>query len=480
VAFSSPTFVFLFLPAILALHCVLPRAWRNPLLLAASLIFYASSEPEFIVVLIGFVVFNHFCGRLIQAAGQTRRATLLLAVAISANLALLFLYKYGGFVVVRLANPFLVAAGLPAIGRWSGDLPIGISFFTFEALSYLIDIYRGSTQASCGLGTTALYLTLFPQMVAGPIVRYRDIAAQFVQRTVTSDDFAAGVRRFIIGLGKKMLIANSVAITADQIFALPTGLLHTSVAWLGVVCYTLQIYFDFSGYSDMAIGLARMFGFRYLENFDYPYISQSVQEFWRRWHISLSTWFRDYLYIPLGGNRGSRWRTYANLVIVFFLCGLWHGARRTFVVWGLYHGAFLVLERLGLGSRLARSPRSLRHIYTLLVVMVGWVFFRSETLSQAGSLLATMFGFAAPTATPVSAISYLSPGLTLALLAGIITSAPVERLWTPKPAGQPAAAGPAPRALASRLEGLWLAAILVLSLVQVAANTYNPFIYAQF
>lgn len=478
--FSSPIFVFLFLPVVLGLYFVLPRALRNSLLLAASLLFYAWGESKFIAVLIFSIFFNHFSGRIIHAAGKTRRARCLLATAISVNIALLAAFKYGRFLMSDIVNPVLTLAGLQPLVPWSGHLPIGISFFTFHALSYLIDIYRGSAQAQRSLATTALYITLFPQLVAGPIVRYKDIAAQFVQRTVTLEDFAAGVKRFAIGLGKKMLIANSVAITADQVFALPSGQLDAPVAWLGIVCYTLQIYFDFSGYSDMAIGLARMFGFRFLENFNYPYISQSVQEFWRRWHISLSNWFRDYLYIPLGGNRGSETRTYANLVIVFFLCGLWHGASWTFVVWGLYHGAFLVFERLGLGSRLASWPRPLRHVYTLLVVMVGWVLFRSDTLPQTGSVIAAMFGFASGATSPISATSYLSPGLVLAVLAGIIGSAPIPLLWTRALAGRLGAVSTAPRMLASVVEGAWIMAILVISLVQVAADTYSPFIYFRF
>lgn len=478
--FSSPIFVFLFLPVVLGLYFVLPKTWRNPLLLVGSLGFYAWGESKFIAVLIFSILFNHFCGRIIHASGKTRRARWLLAAAISVNLALLAAFKYGRFLITDIANPVLTVVGLQPITLWSGHLPIGISFFTFHALSYLIDIYRGSAQAQRSLGTTALYITLFPQLVAGPIIRYKDIAAQFIQRTVTLDDFATGVKRFTIGLGKKMLIANSVAITADQIFALPTGHLTTPVAWLAIICYTLQIYFDFSGYSDMAIGLARMFGFRFLENFNYPYISQSVQEFWRRWHISLSNWFRDYLYIPLGGNRGSERRTYANLVIVFFLCGLWHGASWTFVIWGLYHGAFLVLERLGLGPKLTRWPQPLRRLYTLLVVMVGWALFRADTLPQAGAIIAAMFGFASRTASPISVTSYLSPGLVLAMLAGVVGSAPFALLWTLASAGQPNAVRAAPKMLASLFEGAWIAAILVLSLVQVAADTYNPFIYFRF
>ena len=481
--FSSPIFVFLFLPVVLGLHVIVPMKWRNSLLLVASLAFYAWGETKFIFVLLLSIVFNHVCGRIIDASGKTTRGKLILAVAVCVNLAVLAAFKYGGFLISDVANPILSLVGIRPLPLWSAHLPIGISFFTFHALSYLIDIYRSAAQAQRSLGTTALYITLFPQLIAGPIIRYKDIAAQFIQRTVTGDDFYIGVRRFTIGLGKKMLIANSVAITADQIFGLPTNQLTAPIAWLGVVCYTLQIYFDFSGYSDMAIGLARMFGFRFLENFNYPYISQSIQEFWRRWHISLSNWFRDYLYIPLGGSRVSNRRTYANLVIVFFLCGLWHGASWTFVFWGMWHGLFLVLERLGLGALLARLPRPVRHVYTLVVVMVGWVFFRAETFAHAGSILAAMFGFAGQTTGSISVIGYLSPGLIVALLVGAIGSAPFLWRWT---GGQEAAAGEAALPGATRrlfsavVENAAIVAILVLSLVQVAADTYNPFIYFRF
>jgi alginate O-acetyltransferase complex protein AlgI len=484
VVFSSPIFVFLFLPVVLGLHYVVPMKWRNSLLLLASLVFYAWGETKFIFVLLLSILFNHVCGRIIYASGKTTRAKLILAMAVSVNLAVLATFKYGGFLISDVVNPILSLLGSRPLAPWLVPLPIGISFFTFHALSYLIDIYRSAAQAQRSLGTTALYITLFPQLIAGPIIRYKDIAAQFIQRSVSLDDFYIGVRRFAIGLGKKMLIANSVAITADQIFGLPANQLTTPIAWLGVTCYTLQIYFDFSGYSDMAIGLARMFGFRFLENFNYPYISESIQEFWRRWHISLSNWFRDYLYIPLGGSRVSNRRTYANLVIVFFLCGLWHGASWTFVFWGMWHGLFLVLERLGLGSLVARQPKPVRHIYTMLVVMVGWVFFRAETFAHAGSILAAMFGFAAQTAGQISVLGYLSPGLMVALLIGMISSAPFFLRWTggqeAVSAAEPARPASKRRLLGAVLENAAIVAVLVLSLVQVAADTYNPFIYFRF
>jgi len=359
-------------------------------------------------------------------------------------------------------------------------LPIGISFFTFHAISYVVDVYRGDATAQKSPVHAALYLLLFPQLIAGPIIRYRDIADQLARRWVTADDFAYGIRRFVIGLAKKVLIANVVAGPADQIFGLPTSQLDPGRAWLGIVCYTLQIYFDFSGYSDMAIGLGRMFGFRFPENFRWPYIAESVQGFWRRWHMSLSTWFRDYLYVPLGGNRVSPVRTYVNLVVVFFLCGLWHGASWTFVVWGLYHGTFLVVERLGLAEALERVWRPLRHVYLLVVVMIGWVFFRAETLTGAIGFLRAMAGARATAPTIYTLGWYLTPELWIALVAGAIGSMPI----VPALAAARGRTGqtPAPGAATTypAFSTVALMALLVASIVHIAARTYNPFIYFRF
>jgi alginate O-acetyltransferase complex protein AlgI len=362
-------------------------------------------------------------------------------------------------------------------------LPIGISFFTFHAISYVVDVYRRDATAQKSPVHAALYLLLFPQLIAGPIIRYRDLADQLARRMVTLEDFAEGVRRFVVGLAKKVLVANVVAGPADKIFGMPLAELTPAHAWLGVVCYTIQIYFDFSGYSDMAIGLGRMFGFRFPENFRWPYIASSIQEFWRRWHISLSTWFRDYLYVPLGGSRVSTARTYANLVTVFFLCGLWHGASWNFVIWGLYHGVFLVAERVvnGPASRMGqrraaeRQSNTVRaiatHAYAVLVVMVGWVFFRADTLPGAIAFLQAMAGHGAHAPTPYTVSYYLTPELWLALGAGVIGSMP----WVP--------------ALARRSEDRWpaslasvaaIALLLVASIMQMAARTYNPFIYFRF
>jgi len=356
-------------------------------------------------------------------------------------------------------------------------LPLGISFFSFQALSYVIDVYRRDAPVQKNPLDLALYVALFPQLIAGPIVRYRDVAEQIVQRTISRAGFAYGVRRFVIGLGKKMLIANTVAVPADAIFALPPEQLTLGLAWLGIVCYTLQIYFDFSGYSDMAIGLAQLFGFRFPENFNYPYVARSMTEFWRRWHISLSTWFRDYVYVPLGGNRRGAGRTYLNLWIVFFLCGLWHGAAWTFVAWGLYHGSFLVLERLGAGQWLEGLWAPARHVYTMLAVMGGWVFFRAESLGQAGAYLAAMAGFASGSGLEQHAGLHLNAVVVLALVAGTIGSAP----FLPRLGQWRESIGPVNLRLlveAGRLAGLVL--LLVASAMLMAAGTYNPFIYFRF
>jgi alginate O-acetyltransferase complex protein AlgI len=394
-------------------------------------------------------------------------------------------FKYANFFADNV-NTLFLALGVDPLVVPRVLLPIGISFYTFHAISYIVDVYRGDAVAQKSPVHAALYLLLFPQLIAGPIIRYRDLADQLARRLVTSGDFAYGVRRFVIGLGKKVLVANVVAGPADQIFAMPFAQLSAGHAWLGLVCYTLQIYFDFSGYSDMAIGLGRMLGFRFPENFRWPYVARSVQKFWRRWHISLSTWFRDYLYVPLGGNRVSPARMYGNLVTVFFLCGLWHGASWNFVIWGVWHGTFLVIERVasnrrGRRERGANQPFSassasfavaLRHLYTLAVVMIGWVFFRAETLAGAVAFLEALAGLSPALPAPLTVQWYLTNDVLLALAAGAIGSTP----WLP--------------ALAARLERvpfparfvepIALMAVLVVSLMHVAARTYSPFIYFRF
>jgi alginate O-acetyltransferase complex protein AlgI len=482
--FSSNVFLYLFLPITLGLYFVTPRPLRNGLLLFTSLFFYAWGEKLYILILLASITLNYAMGLIIHRVRRPRSADLAVGLAVLANLGLLGVFKYANFFVDNL-NLVLDHLGQAPVHIDRVRLPIGISFFTFHALSYVIDVYRREVPALKNPVDFALYISFFPQSIAGPIVRYNDVAAQLKQRTITVEGFAEGIRRFIMGLAKKMIIANTLAFPADAIFGLPTEELTWSVAWLGVICFTLQIYFDFSGYSDMAIGLAKMFGFQFKENFRYPYIAQSITEFWRRWHISLSTWYRDYLYIPLGGNRRGAARTYLNLVVVFFLCGLWHGANWAFIFWGLFHGVFLVIERMGVGKVLEESWRPIRHGYALLVVMVGWVFFKATTLTAALDYLAAMAGFGHGLGIRYSPGIYLNADVVLVLVTAVVASLPVLpflkglqdrmadehgsvwRTWFVEPvmAFTPVVA---------------LLLLLLVSAMLLAGSTYNPFIYFRF
>lgn len=479
--FTEPTFLLLFLPVLLLLYFLPWQRHRNGLLLAASLVFYAKGGGSFTWLILGLIAFNYVAALEIDKRRDTPAARWLLRGAVATDLVILATFKYANFIVDNV-NVALGGVAIPAILIPPVLLPIGISFFTFHAISYVVDVHRKDAVAQKGPVEAALYLLLFPQLIAGPIIRYREIASQLASRVMTSADFAYGIRRFIIGLAKKMLIANIVAQPADRLFAMPSAELTAAHAWLAITCYTLQIYFDFSGYSDMAIGLGRMFGFRFPENFRYPYIASSVQDFWRRWHLSLSAWFRDYVYIPLGGNRGSAARVYVNLVTVFFLCGLWHGASWTFVVWGLFHGAFLVIERVGLDSCLHAMPASLRHLYTLMVVMVGWVFFRADTLADAVGVLSAMVGLSPAQPTAYAPQWYLTPELLLAIVVAVIGSTPIvpvlERRLVRAMADR--ASQPALRWLPSAAATAALVLMLAASLMLMAARTYNPFIYFRF
>ncbi len=480
--FSSPLFLFLYLPVVLALYFALGPRFRNLLLLAASILFYIWGEGTYVVVMLCIIAVNYGLGCRVQSIPENRSSRLIVALAVAINLGLLIVFKYSNFLVSQL-NVVLAIVHLPTLRLHPVHLPLGISFFTFHALSYVIDIARRNVRAGKSLDF-AVYMTLFPHAIAGPIVRYGDIAAQLKERVVTTSGFAEGVRRFILGLAKKVLVANTVAVTADTIFALPGRHLTLGLSWLGIACYTLQIYFDFSGYSDMAIGLAKMFGIDFKENFNYPYAARSVTEFWRRWHISLSTWFRDYLYIPLGGSRRGPLRTYLNLMLVFFLCGFWHGASWTFAAWGLFHGAFLVLER----SRMGRLVESLwapaRHLYTLVVVAVGWVLFRAETVPNALTFLRAMAGMGRGTGLVYHTGLYLDSQLVLALLAGVIGSAPLLPLLA-RVRGRVLTASDGFVASTLRLgvafaEVVTLSVLLLSSAMLLAAGTYNPFIYFRF
>ncbi len=338
-------------------------------------------------MLLGSVVVNYFIGKWVDKCPNKVAIT----VGIAVNLIFLVINKYLGFITENI-NIILHALHWHTLKVVYLKLPVGISFYTFHSISYLMDVYRKENKAQKSFTQLALYITLFPQLVAGPIIRYKDIAAQFTNRILTAARFKTGIERFIIGLGKKVIIANTLGISTDLLFSLHPGQLSTATAWFAIISYTLQLYFDFSGYSDMAIGLAKMLGFDFMENFNYPYLSRSVREFWKRWHISLSNWFRNYLYIPLGGNRVGKGRVYLNLFIVFFLTGLWHGASWNFVIWGLLHGFFMVIERLGFDKVLEKSGRVVQHIYTLFAVVIAWVFFRIDKFDDALGFLKTLFG----------------------------------------------------------------------------------------
>jgi alginate O-acetyltransferase complex protein AlgI len=483
--FSSPIFLFFFLPVVLA-GCWLPTLrLRNLWLLTFSILFYAWGEPGFVGLMLGSTLINYFLGRWVEKETEPPRRRRAVGVAIALNLGLLAFFKYTNFALDNL-NILLHLAGARPVRPENVRLPIGISFFTFHAISYVMDIYRKKWASAKNPADVALYIFFFPQLIAGPILRWNAMAPQIGRRAQSSERFAQGIRRFAEGLAKKVIIANAMAEPADRIFqcAADGHDLGVGTAWLGALCYMLQIYFDFSGYSDMAIGLGKMFGFEFLENFNYPYVAQSIRDFWRRWHISLSSWFRDYLYIPLGGNRCSERRNNFNLVIVFLLCGLWHGANWTFVVWGLYHGAFIVLEHGPAGRFLERMGRPWRHLYAMLVVLVGWVFFRAETFYEALAYLANMGGILFAKQTQNALPAMLSHQETCALVAGIILATP---LWTQgkewiarKLANSPGKWASTAQTTGACAQLLLAAGLLIISTAWLAGGTYNPFIYFRF
>ncbi|MEO0620800.1 MAG: MBOAT family O-acyltransferase [Pseudomonadota bacterium] len=465
--FSSIDFLFLFLPAFLIAATVAGRS-ANAILLAFSLLFYAVGEGFFVLLMCASITLNYGAGRLIDAStGRQRRMWLGLGVA--GNLALLGHFKYLGF----LAQDVL---GVPGVAEGI-HLPLGISFFTFQAISYLVDVHRGDCRAERSVLRLATYIAMFPQLIAGPIVRYSTVAEALSDRTVTPRMLAQGVLFFCAGLAAKVLIADGAAPAADAIFGADPDTLRGDAAALGIVAYTIQIYFDFLGYSAMAVGLGYILGFSFPQNFNHPYIALSVTEFWRRWHISLSRWFRDYLYIPLGGNRLGPVRTYLNLAIVFFATGLWHGAAWTFIAWGAFHGAFLVLERAGLGRWLDRLPIALRAAYTLAAVMAGWVLFRAETFTAA----AGMFGALGRIEAEIPAAAHLTTELALTLCLGIALSGPWAGRLLQTVAALPTFAPHGPVAAWKMATGLFLfGGLAALAVIKILAGSYSPFIYFRF
>lgn len=484
--FSAPFFIFLFLPIVLGIYYITPEKFKNILLLFASIIFYAWGEGKFTLVILSLVFFNYRTAISINSSidnKSSKKSLRILILAITINLIFLFYYKYSFFFIINLINLFNLSLAFKTTLS-SIYLPLAISFFVFHAISYNIDVFKKKVVAEKKFFNLALYLLFFPHLLSGPILRYKNIAEQLISRVHNLDNFSYGVTRFIVGLGKKVIIADTLAITSDEIFAIPVNHLSTGEAWLGIISFTLQIYFDFSGYSDMAIGLARMFGFKFPENFNYPYISTSIGEFWTRWHITLSNWFRDYLYIPLGGSRCSPLRNFLNLWIVFLLVGLWHGAGWNFIIWGALQGTLLIIERINNNRLIFWKP--IRHLCTMLAVMVGWVFFRSENLSYAFGYLGRMLNI-----TNNKAISayhplryFLQNDILICIILGIIFSTPafplLGKLIMEIKKTAHTKLSFCIEIIATNLKFAFLLVLLFLSLITVAIQTYNPFLYFRF
>ena len=466
--FGSAVFLFVFLPIVLILHTIIKNTTiRNGLLIVSSLIFYAFGEPMYVLLLLGSVAFNYAFGRILY----NRKSKAVLALAVIVNLLLLVVFKYTGFLVETFNGVFNTKLPVPQI-----VMPIGISFFTFQAISYIVDVYRGKTDRKAGFFDVLLYISLFPQLVAGPIVQYRTVADAINDRKVTVDGFAVGSRKFIIGLSKKMLLANAMGLVADKTFAMDTGAVDTPLAWFGAVCYCLQIYFDFSGYSDMALGIGRMLGFEFPKNFDHPYVAVGIRDFWRRWHMSLTSWFREYLYIPLGGNRKGRGRQILNSMIVFVCTGIWHGANLTFLVWGFFHGVLMSVETL-LVKKDSKPPKVLAPVIwfvTMVAVAVGFVIFRADNLAYGMSYIGRMFAFVSMDEGYRVLMSFLTPSMIVTLVVAIIACCPVvgyiQKKTADKKIGKVVEAG-------AYVVSLML---LVLCIMSLASNSYNPFIYFRF
>lgn len=468
--FSSLVFLWYFLPAVFLLYFITKNLHiRNGILLAASLFFYAWGEPKYVILMLVSIGLNYFFGLWIGRMQSKHRMRLAVTTCVFLNLLLLGYFKYFNF-AVEIANSLLsrFAGGAHTLSFREIALPVGISFYTFQALSYVVDVYRGTIQAQKNIFHLALYISFFPQLIAGPIVKYHDVCEQIGNRQCTAEGMAYGIKRFSYGLAKKMLFANTFAATVDWMMEKPLAQLGTVNAWMLAVLYTLQIYFDFSGYSDMAIGLGKMFGFQFMKNFDYPYISTSVTEFWRRWHISLGSWFREYVYIPLGGNRVSVPKHIRNILIVWALTGLWHGASWNFVLWGLYYGLLLLVEKYFLTPLLQRCPSWVKHLYTMLFVIIGWVLFSNTSITDAFGYLGNLFGVTNGGIIDPTGLYLLKTNLILMVLAVLVCTPwaynQFKRLIQKFPAG----------AIVINLI-LWL-----VSVAYLVYETYNPFLYFRF
>ena len=464
--FSSISFIYVFLPAVCFLYLITRKELHNPILLIASIIFYAWGEPRYLAIMLVTIMVNYLGALMIEKYPLKKKLTLTLTIA--ANLGFLIYFKYFNFILGNINA--LLHTNIDFI---KVVMPIGISFYTFQAMSYLIDVYRGECKAQKDIYKMALYICLFPQLIAGPIVKYHDVAEQIDSREVNFEKVDIGVKRFIIGLAKKMLLANTMGAIADKIFVQAPDTFTPLVAWIGSFAYSLQLFYDFSGYSDMAIGLGLIFGFRFMENFNYPYISKSITEFWRRWHISLSTWFRQYVYIPLGGNKISPNRTYINLAVVFFLTGLWHGASWNFIFWGLWNGFFIILEKMTGWHKETDKPfiNFLKHIYTIFIFVLGWVMFRADNMHYAAIYLKNMFGLV-KVHDIAYAINYYGDTVeVLTFIIALICATPVfSKILEIKQE----------RKILRSIVNIWLIILFILSTAAIAASTYNPFIYFRF
>lgn len=466
--FSSIVFLFTFLPAVMILYYLLPVRFRNVILLLASLVFYAWGEPVYLFLMLLSILFNYFSGLDIARNLQDKRAAKRsLVFNLIINLAVLGFFKYEGFVLDTLNGILPVHISYHAL-----PLPIGISFYTFQILSYIIDVYRGNVKVQTNLPNFALYVTMFPQLIAGPIVQYADVDEQLASREVSRTKFGEGSMYFIRGLAKKVLLANTSGMIFTEVSGLAKGNIAVMTAWLGAFAYMFQIYFDFSGYSDMAIGLGKMFGFEFNMNFNYPYVSKSITEFWRRWHISLSSWFRDYVYIPLGGNRVSKIKHIRNLLIVWLLTGLWHGAAWNFVAWGLYYGVILIIEKYLLSPVLDRLPDVVRHIYSIVLVVIGWVLFFSSSFGQAADYIRVMFGAGAHGFADRESMYLLTSNLILWLIL-IFGSTPLvhfryEHMLRTK------------KWNTTIINSVVYVALFIVCIAYLVTETYNPFLYFRF
>ena len=462
--FSTPLFLFYFLPLVLLVYYVVPVRFRNSVLLVASLFFYYWGEQAYTVIMLLSIVIDYTHGILVHRCkekGNDRGARLAVASSVIFNLAILFFFKYWDF-----AARSLQSVGLGFLPVLNISLPIGISFYTFQTMSYTIDVYRGDARVQKNVIHFGTFVTLFPQLIAGPIIKYKDLDEQLDSRSHCVDRFASGAQRFVVGLAKKLLLANNLGQLWDGFKAMPAEELTFVGAWLGVIGFAFQIYFDFSGYSDMAIGLGRMFGFEFMENFNYPYTAKSITEFWRRWHISLSTWFREYLYIPLGGNRCSKGRWLLNLLIVWAATGIWHGASWNYLFWGLYFFGLLILEKLVLGKWLGKLPAMCQHIYVMVLVLISWAIFALEDMVQLGAYLQVMFGLKNAALVNGQTLYQLRNFLPMLIIAAIGSTPFAAKLW-------------------KRVEGktiriLVLVLGLILCTAYVVASTYNPFLYFRF